>query len=125
LAAEIDGRSLFFEFYHSPVSIISVVLATIALPFLWINLNRSNRTWVRIIAAFQTVMIVAGWFAIQFPVVVNKKNEPDLTIQNSSAPDETQFYLLIALIVGVLIVFPAMGYLYKTFKFNPEISSGK
>jgi cytochrome d ubiquinol oxidase subunit II len=55
--------------------------------------------------------------------VVNKKNEPDLTIQNSSAPDETQLYLLIALIVGVLIVFPAMGYLYKTFKFNPEIPS--
>lgn len=125
VTAEIDGRSLFFEFYHSPVSIVCVVLATIALPFLWVNLNRNNRTWVRITAAFQTVMIVAGWFAIQFPVVVNKKNEPDLTIQNSSAPDETQLYLLIALIVGVLIVFPAMGYLYKTFKFNPEIPSEK
>jgi cytochrome d ubiquinol oxidase subunit II len=123
VAAELDGHPLFYEFYHSPVSIVSVVLATIALPFLWINLNRNNRTWVRITAAFQTIMIVAGWFAIQFPVVVKMKEGPDLTIQNAGAPPETQFYLLIALVVGVLIVFPAMGYLYKTFKFKKGISS--
>lgn len=122
IAAEINGHSLFYEFYHAPVSIISVVLATIALPFLWVNLNRNNRNRVRFIAGFQTVMIVAGWFAIQFPVLVNMKDQPDLTIQNASAPDETQFYLLIALIVGVLIIFPAMGYLYKTFKFGKEVT---
>lgn len=119
-AAEVNGHPLFFEFYHSPVSIISVVLATFALPLLWINLNRNNKNLVRIIAGFQTTMIVLGWFAIQFPVVVKINNGPDITIQNSSAPEQTQLYLLIALVVGVLIIFPAMGYLYKTFKFESK-----
>ncbi|SHF96232.1 cytochrome bd-I ubiquinol oxidase subunit 2 apoprotein [Mariniphaga anaerophila] len=123
-AAEVNGHSLFYEFYHSPASIASVVLASIALPFLWINLNRNNKTRVRIIGAFQTTMIITGWFAIQFPVVVKIKDGADLTVQNSSAPDETQLYLLIALVVGVIIVFPAMGYLYRTFKFNDEVSTG-
>lgn len=119
-AAEVNGHPLFSEFYHSPVSIISVVLATFALPLLWINLNRNNKSLVRIIAGFQTTMIVLGWFAIQFPVVVKINNGPDITIQNSSAPEQTQLYLLIALVVGVLIIFPAMGYLYKTFKFESK-----
>lgn len=119
-AAEVNGHPLFSEFYHSPVSIISVVLATFALPLLWINLNRNNKNLVRIIAGFQTTMIVLGWFAIQFPVVVKINNGPDITIQNSSAPEQTQLYLLIALVVGVLIIFPAMGYLYKTFKFESK-----
>lgn len=119
-AAEVNGHPLFSEFYHSPVSIISVVLATFALPLLWINLNRNNKNLLRIIAGFQTTMIVLGWFAIQFPVVVKINNGPDITVGNSSAPEQTQFYLLIALVVGVLIIFPAMGYLYKTFKFESK-----
>lgn len=123
MAAEVNGHPLFYEFYHSPVSIASIVLATIALPFLWMNLNSNNRNRVRIIAAFQTTMIITGWFAIQFPVVVKMKDGADLTVQNSSAPDETQLYLLIALVVGVIIIFPAMGYLYKTFKFSKKVTS--
>ena len=63
-------------------------------------------------------MIVAGWFAIQFPILVKINDGQDITLQNSSAPEQTQYYMLIALIVGVLIIFPSIGYLYKVFKFN-------
>jgi cytochrome d ubiquinol oxidase subunit II len=97
---------------------ISVVLATIALPLLWINLTRNNRHMLRFIAGFQTTMIVLGWFAIQFPVLVKINDGVDITVQSSIAPEQTQLQLLIALIVGVLVVFPYMGYLYKTFKFD-------
>lgn len=117
-AAEIEGHPLFSEFIQSPVSIGSIVLATLALPFLWKNLEGKKQNLVRFIAGFQTTMIVLGWFAIQFPVLVNIKDGTDITLQNSAAPRETQFYMLIALIVGVLIIFPAMGYLYKVFKFS-------
>lgn len=121
-AAEINGHPLFYEFYHSTPSMICFILATIALPFLWINLNRNNRHIARIIAGFQTTMIVMGWFAIQFPVLVKINDGVDITVQNSSAPPQTQLHLLIALVVGVLIIFPSMGYLYKTFKFNKKVS---
>ncbi len=117
-AAEINGHPLFFEFINSPVSIVSVVLATLALPVLWINLNKRRQNLLRIVAGFQTTMIVAGWFAIQFPILVNIKDAPDITLQNSAAPEQVQFYMLIALVVGVLIIFPYIGYLYKVFKFS-------
>ena len=116
--AEIYGHSLFSEFYHSPVSMGAVLLATLALPLLWVNLNKRKRNLIRFIAGFQTTMIVLGWFAIQFPVLIRINDGNHVTLQNSSAPEQTQFYLLIALVVGVIIIFPSMWYLYKTFKFN-------
>ncbi|MFW6289702.1 MAG: cytochrome d ubiquinol oxidase subunit II [Mariniphaga sp.] len=117
-AAEINGHPLLQEFLDSPVSIGSVVLATLALPLLWINLKRNRQNLLRIVAGFQTTMIVAGWFAIQFPILVNIKDAPDITLQNAAAPEQVQFYMLIALVVGVLIIFPYIGYLYKVFKFS-------
>jgi cytochrome bd ubiquinol oxidase subunit II len=117
-AAEIEGHPLFREFIQSPVSIVSVVLATLALPLLWVNLESRRQNLVRFIAGFQTTMIVAGWFAIQFPILVKINDGQDITLQNSSAPEQTQYYMLIALVVGVLIIFPSIGYLYKVFKFD-------
>ncbi|HKJ43983.1 MAG TPA: cytochrome d ubiquinol oxidase subunit II [Sunxiuqinia sp.] len=120
LAADYEGLNLFYEFYHSSASIVSVVLATVALPFLWTSLKKRQKNRARLIAGFQTTMIVVGWFAIQFPVLVKMSNGNDITLHGASAPASTQLQLLIALVVGVLIIFPAMGYLYKTFKFNEK-----
>ena len=122
IAAEISGHPLFYEFYHSTASIVSIVLASLALPLLWYYIDKNKGNLLSIIAGFQTTMIVTGWFAIQFPVLVKINGAPDITLQNSGAPGQTQFYLLVALAVGVLIVFPAMAYLYKTFKFNKKIT---
>ncbi len=122
-AAQIDGHPLFYEFYHSTPSMISIILATLALPLLWVNLNRNNKNYLRLIAGFQTTMIVVGWFAIQFPILVKINDGTDITVQSSVASEQTQLHLLIALIVGVLIIFPFMGYLYKTFKFDKKASS--
>lgn len=123
IAAEINGHPLFYEFYHSPFSMVSIMLATLALPLLWINLNKNNRNILRIVAGFQTTMIVTGWFAIQFPVLVKIKEGNDITFHSAGAPQQTQLYLLVALIVGVLIIFPSMAYLYKIFKFDKKTGS--
>jgi cytochrome d ubiquinol oxidase subunit II len=116
--AEISGHSLFYEFAHSPVSMGCVLLATMALPFLWVNLNKNKRNLLRAIAGFQTTMIVTGWFAIQFPVLVRINDGNHITLQGAAAPEQTQYYMLIALVVGVILIFPSIWYLYKTFKFN-------
>lgn len=117
-AAEVDKLHLFNAFYHSPVSMACVALATLALPLLWAGLKRHSRNLLRVVAGFQTTMIVLGWFAIQLPVMVRMKDGHDLTYQSAAAPHTTQYYMLIALIVGVLIIFPYVAYLYKTFKFS-------
>ena len=118
LTAEIYDHQLFSEFYSSVVSVSAIVLSTIAMPFLWMNLKARKPNLVRFIAGFQTTMIVTGWFAIQFPVIVTIQGGQSISVYNSSAPQQTQFYMLIALVVGILIIFPSMAYLYKTFKFN-------
>ncbi len=118
LAAEADRLHLFNAFYHSPVSLASVALASLALPFLWTGLNRNSRNLVRIIAGFQTTMIMLGWFAIQLPVMVRMNDGNDITYKSAAAPLQTQYDMLIALVAGVLIIFPYVGYLYKTFKFS-------
>ncbi|MGD9557598.1 MAG: cytochrome d ubiquinol oxidase subunit II [Mangrovibacterium sp.] len=118
LAAEVDGLHLFNAFYHSPVSMACVALATLALPLLWRGLKRHSRNLLRIVAGFQTTMIVLGWFAIQLPVLVRMSDGNHITYQSAAAPRQVQYYMLIALIVGVLIIFPYVGYLYKTFKFS-------
>ncbi len=120
LTAELLGHPLLNEFYHSSISIVSIILATVALPVLWMNLGKRKPNLVRIVAGFQTTMIVLGWFAIQLPVLVRMKDGENITIQNSGAPPQTQYYLLIALVVGILIIFPSIAFLYKTFKFNNE-----
>ncbi|HPF52171.1 MAG TPA: cytochrome d ubiquinol oxidase subunit II [Draconibacterium sp.] len=124
-AAQLNGHPLFFEFVHSPMSIVSIVLATLALPVLWYQLKRLNRVMLRLIAGFQTTMIVTGWFAIQFPVLVKIKDGADITMQSAAAPHAIQFHLFLALLVGVLIIFPSMGYLYKVFKFDNPSAENK
>jgi cytochrome bd-type quinol oxidase subunit 2 len=44
-----------------------------------------------------------------------------LTVYNASAPDATLRSLLLALIVGVLAIFPAIGYLLYVFKRSHSV----
>jgi cytochrome bd ubiquinol oxidase subunit II len=117
-AAEIDGLHLLNQFIHSPVSIASISMATLMLPFLWVSIRRRNVLWIRLIAGAQTVFVLLGWFAIQYPVLIDLSNEADITVQSARAPDSTLFQLMMALIIGLLLVIPALIYLFKVFKFN-------
>lgn len=118
VAAEINNFHLMKDFLSSPVSIASIIVATACIPFLWKSFGKKNIARLRIIAGIQTVMIVMGWFAIQLPVIIKIKNSEGLTIYNAAAPASTQHHMLIALIVGILIIFPSFGYLFWTFKFK-------
>lgn len=118
LSGEINGFHLFREFIGSPLSIASVVLATILLPALWAAINRHSILWIRLVAGAQTFFVLLGWFAIQYPALVNISDGPDITVASAKAPDVTLWQLVIALIVGLLFVIPALLYLLKVFKFT-------
>jgi cytochrome d ubiquinol oxidase subunit II len=117
-AAEWDGFHLFSRFIESPLSIASIVLATLLIPILRKVIQNQRVTWIRLIAGFQTFLILLGWFAIQYPVLVKLQDQPDLTVYNTRAPESTQFQLIIALIIGLLLVIPALAFLFKVFKFG-------
>lgn len=118
VTAQLSSIDLFNKFWHSHISLACLILATVLVPIIWYYTRRSNIVIMRLLAGVITICILLGWFGIQFPVMVNISNGPDLTVWNSIAPHTTIKYLVYALIVGILIIFPAIGYLYKVFKFK-------
>jgi cytochrome d ubiquinol oxidase subunit II len=66
----------------------------------------------RVLAAGLTTVMLWGWAIAQYPYLV----EPNLTIFNAAAPQETLWFLLIALVMGAVLLFPSLYYLYRIFK---------
>jgi cytochrome d ubiquinol oxidase subunit II len=108
------------KFLHSFVSMGCIIIATSLIPVMWIQIKRKNATWTRILAGVQTACILTGWFAVQFPVMVYISGGNHLTVWNARAPEKTMYYLLIALIVGIVLILPAFAYLFKVFKFSDK-----
>ncbi len=67
--------------------------------------------------AAQVGLVLIGWFRLQYPIIVNSRSNP-LTIYTAAAPEPTLRYLLYALIVGSVLIFPALFYLLKIFKLS-------
>jgi cytochrome d ubiquinol oxidase subunit II len=111
------------EFFRSPVSMVMLGLATLLVPVILYSLDKSSPTWVRTLMGVHTTCIIIGWFAIQFPAIIKVQEGSDLTFYNSHAPELVLYYLLVALVVGVLLVFPALYYLFRVFKFGGGESS--
>ena len=118
VVAELYEVHFFYEFIKSPVSIACVAIATILVPLLIISVRKKKATLSRILAGVQTACIITGWYAIQFPVMVYLSDKNNLTIYNSKAPESTMVMLFWALLVGILIIFPSIGYMMKVFKLN-------
>jgi cytochrome d ubiquinol oxidase subunit II len=102
-------------FLNSPLALASMALATMSLPVLWRFLNTGNVLFARLTAGFQILMILIGWFWIQYPDVI-RTTEQHLSLYSTAAPPATLLQLVVALIIGSLIILPALYYLMKTFK---------
>ncbi len=97
-----------------------IIIATLLIPVMWKQIKRKSALWTRIVAGIQTACILTGWFAVQFPVMVYISGGKHLTVWNTQAPEITMYYLLYALIVGIVLIFPAFAYLFKVFKFRDK-----
>ncbi|HET9279865.1 MAG TPA: cytochrome d ubiquinol oxidase subunit II, partial [Flavitalea sp.] len=118
LAAHTEGHQLFTEFSGSYVSVLTLLLATLLCPVIWLLLNRkTNKTlYLRVAVGIQVTAILIGWFYIQYPVLIRVRGGENYTFFNTQAPDATLQQLLIALIVGLVLVVPGFLYLFKVFK---------
>jgi cytochrome bd ubiquinol oxidase subunit II len=119
LAAKMNGFHLIDLLLSHLFSAVCLLLATISLPILWITLRKRQVILPRILAGFQVLMILMAWLWLQYPAVVNLQNGPDLTLYNTAAPEATIQALGWALIIGSMLILPALYYLLRSFKFNP------
>lgn len=116
LAGRINGFDLLGEILDTPVSIAGIILATLSLPLLWYALRREKVILSRLTAGFQASMILLSWYAINFPYILKRASGNDLSLLDTAAPPATIFVLALALLIGSLIIFPFLYYLFKIFK---------
>jgi len=114
--AEANGLSLARMFLNSPGALTAVILATLSLPILWWSLVQGKVVLPRILAGFQTMMVLGAWFWDQYPAVLRYSNGDYLSLFNSAAPEATMRQLALALLVGSLLILPALFFLMRTFK---------
>jgi cytochrome d ubiquinol oxidase subunit II len=87
-----------------------VVTGVAAIAALWAVWTRRWRI-ARLAAALQVSLILWGWVLVQYPFVV----PPSLTVRDVAAPRVTLELLLGALVGGAVVLFPSLGYLFRTF----------
>lgn len=100
--------ALIFAAWAVPLHLLTAGAAVTALAALW------QRRWrlARVAAAGQVTLILWGWALGQYPAIV----PPDLTIADAAAPAVTLRLELGALALGVVVLFPSLGYLLRVFK---------
>jgi cytochrome d ubiquinol oxidase subunit II len=111
LGAQVSGVSLFTRFIHDPFTLICLLVATALLIPLWFSFT--GVLFLRVCAAAQVALVLLGWFRLQ-------SLEGISWIYEAAAPESTQRALLIALLVGSAIIFPALFYLFRVFKFRVD-----
>jgi cytochrome d ubiquinol oxidase subunit II len=110
------GHDLFTAFFASGFSIAALSTELLLIPVIFYLFKHPNITYLRVVAGIQVSLIMLGWFAIQFPVLIYEKNGNHLSFYNTQAPAATMFQLLIALFAGLVLVIPAFYFLFKVFK---------
>jgi cytochrome d ubiquinol oxidase subunit II len=93
-----------------PLHAVTALCATGAL----VALARARFRLARVLVAIQTIAILAGWVASQYPFLL----VPDLTIWNAAAARETRIWLLIFLAAGVPVLLPSLIVLFHVFKLS-------
>ena len=141
LQADFRWRALFAGLSLAPAAALVFVLARRGAPAIFAGLTDWWAPWLlvatsvaaltalgalwtwrfqlaRIAAAAQVALILSGWALAQYPALVI----PDITIQAAAAPQVTLEFLSVTLLVGALVLFPSLGYLFVVFKRNQATS---
>lgn len=113
--AQIDGVPLLSEFLAFGWAFVFMTFATLCFAVLWIALYRDWIWTARVMVGAQVALILAGWFQVQYPVLVRMPGG-DLTFFNAHAPAATLNQLGGALLVGSIFIMPALLWLFLVFK---------
>lgn len=111
------------NFFQHPISIATGVIASLLAPYIY-KLILTKRIWtLRIAVGFQMVLIMLGWFIIQWPDLVIFSNGSVLSMYDAAGPEATMKVLFIALAIGVVVIFPSLYYLFRLFKSDKYLRS--
>ena len=107
-----NGAPQFFQGLENWTAIAIALGITGAAIVAFLSLWMRRFALARVAAIAEVTLILIGWGWAQYPNLIT----PDVSIQNSSAPAATLRLLLIALIIGAVVLFPSLAFLYYIFK---------
>jgi cytochrome d ubiquinol oxidase subunit II len=116
IAAEFEHIHLAHWIFGNPVSLIAVIAASLSLVLLWYLLSKGNTKVIRILAAFQVTMILVSVGYRHFPNIIMVKGGNNLSLLKDHAPMTTINDLGWGLLLGSLLILPALGYLFYSFQ---------
>jgi cytochrome d ubiquinol oxidase subunit II len=98
------------------VGFAATVLALLSLIFMWRSVNQRKKFLPRMLAAFQVAMILLAISYAHFPTIVILKDGTTISLFESVAPSLTINALGNALLIGSVLILPALFYLYYSFQ---------
>jgi cytochrome d ubiquinol oxidase subunit II len=107
-----NGAPQFFQGLANWTAIVIALGITASAIVAFLSLWTRRFALARIAAIAEVTLILIGWGWAQYPQLI----APDITIYNSSAPTTTLRLLFIALLLGAIVLFPSLAYLYYIFK---------
>jgi cytochrome d ubiquinol oxidase subunit II len=120
LAAEHENVHLAYWLFGNPVSFTAIIAASLSLVLLWYLLKKKKTKIIRILAAFQVTMILIAVGYRHFPDVIMVKDGHNLSLLTDHAPATTINDLGWGLLIGSLLILPALGYLFYSFQKKGE-----
>ena len=109
-------------FFSHTLSIIAGIIATLMVPAIFLLIRKRNVWQLRFTVAFQIVLIMTGWFIVQWPNLVLFSDGSVLSIYEAAGPNITMKVLFYSLAVGVVIIFPGLFYLFRLFKSDDNLN---
>lgn len=116
LAAEVEHVPLRQWVFTNPVGLTAVIAASLSLIALWYFIQRGKVMILRVLAGFQVTMILLAISYAHFPYFIIIKDGPSLSLLEHQAPPKTMEALALALLLGSVLILPALFYLYYSFQ---------
>ncbi|MCC9167305.1 cytochrome d ubiquinol oxidase subunit II [Pontibacter harenae] len=116
LAASIEDVPLVQWIFGSVISLTAVIAATLSLVLLWYWLSQGKAKKVRVLAGFQVTMILLAVGYPHFPDFLMVQGGQNLSLLQHQAPVGTMVALGWALLLGSLLILPALFYLFYSFQ---------
>jgi cytochrome d ubiquinol oxidase subunit II len=101
--------------FHSPWAIAALSCATVLVPVVARAFDHGRPWLLRVAMSAQVGCVMFGFFAAQFPVLI-RLDSHDLTYQMAAAPPATLRAMIWALIVGLALIVPSLGFLIRVYK---------
>lgn len=112
----IEGIPLMQWIFSGTIGQVAILLASLSLVWLFFSFNKNKPNRLRVLAAFQIVMILVAVTYQHYPNILLFKDGGYLSLTEHSGSEKTMESLGWALLIGSIFILPALFYLMYSFK---------